>query len=77
MTFLELELILKKAFPEENGFSVEMTKKDIESWDSIGHLNLILEIEDELDLSFSSEEIERIDSLKGLLEIVNGKVQVS
>jgi len=50
-----------------------MKKSEILSWDSLGHLNLILEIEDSLEISFTKEEIEHIDSLQGLLDIINSK----
>ena len=41
-----------------------MNKSDVASWDSIGHLNLILELEDEFLISFEKEEIEIIDSFE-------------
>ena len=74
MTFLELELVVKRAFPEETNLSLQMTKRDIVSWDSIGHLNLIVEVEDEFGVSFTKEEIESIDSLEKLLQITNNKL---
>ena len=50
-----------------------MKKSEILSWDSIGHLNLILEIEDSLGVSFTKDEIESINSFEVLLEIINSK----
>ena len=57
MIFSEIEPLLKKVFPDELNFSIEMTKDEIESWDSMGHLNLILEVEDTFGVSFTKEEI--------------------
>lgn len=74
MTFKELEPVIKRAFPEENNLHIEMTKNDILSWDSIGHLNLIVEVEDEFGISFSKDEIESINSVEKLLELINSKL---
>ena len=73
MNFEELKTIVSRVFTEEKKLEVEMKKSEILSWDSLGHLNLILEIEDSLDITFTKEEIENIDSLNVLLEIINSK----
>lgn len=73
MNFNELTEILKIVFPDESFFQIEMTKDDLKSWDSIGHLNLIVEIEDQLGITFQIEEIEKIDSLASLLTLINIK----
>jgi acyl carrier protein len=74
MIFSEIEPLLKKVFPDELNFSIEMTKDEIESWDSMGHLNLILEVEDTFGVSFTKEEIEELDSLKVLLNHLSKKL---
>jgi acyl carrier protein len=74
MNLFELEPLLRRVFPDEVSFSVEMTKDQIESWDSIGHLNLILEVEDVLLIHFDKSEIEAIDSLKILIDLINKKL---
>jgi|688.fasta_scaffold157062_3 acyl carrier protein len=73
MKFEDLKPIICRVFTEEEKLEIYMKKSDILSWDSLGHLNLILEIEDSLEISFSKEEIESIDSLQGLLDIINTK----
>ena len=73
MNFEELKSIVSKVFTEEKKLELEMKKSEIPSWDSIGHLNLILEIEEELGISFTKEEIEHIDSFKVLLNVINSK----
>ena len=73
MKFEELKSIVSKVFTEEKKLEVEMKKNEIPSWDSIGHLNLILEIEEVLGISFTKEEIEHIDSFQVLLDIINSK----
>jgi acyl carrier protein len=73
MNFEELKPIISKVFTEEDKLEVFMKKSEILSWDSIGHLNLILEIEDSLGVSFTKDEIESINSFEVLLEIINSK----
>lgn len=73
MNFNELIPIICRVFTEKVVFKIDMTKSEVQSWDSMGHLNLILEIEDTLSISFSRKEIESINSFKDLLEIINSK----
>ena len=73
MNFDELKPIVSRVFTEEDELEVNMKKREIPSWDSLGHLNLILEIEDSLEISFTKEEIENINSFEVLLDIINSK----
>lgn len=41
-----------------------------EGWDSLKMLNLILAIEEEFDVSFSSEDIERLASIEDICQIL-------
>jgi acyl carrier protein len=75
MNFEELKPIILRVFPEEDCIKVEMKRNEVSSWDSIGHLNLILEIEDSLEISFTREEIENINSFEVLFDLVNSKKQ--
>jgi acyl carrier protein len=73
MNFSDLLIVVNRVFPEERNIEIHMTKKDLISWDSIGHLNLILEVEDEYGISFSKEEIESIDSIQKLYDVIIAK----
>lgn len=46
------------------------TKEDIESWDSIGHLQLIMNIESEFGIKLNIEDVVSIDSVEKCVEIV-------
>ena len=41
---------------------------DLENWDSLGHLNLILAIEEELEVKFLSIDILNMKSIKEIAE---------
>lgn len=49
------------------------SKEDIAEWDSINHLNLVVELEDVFKVKFTVEEIERMNSVSGILAILNTK----
>jgi len=45
-----------------------------ERWDSLGHLNLMLAVEDEFKIKFDMEEIVRLISIGMIREAVNKRV---
>lgn len=53
--------------------SIESDRNSLTGWDSMGHLNLIVEIEDNLKITFSKDEIESIKSVRELIEILKTK----
>jgi len=56
---------------EVNDLSVEMIKDDIESWDSIGHLQLIIWLEAEFDMKFRTNVIQEIKSIEDCIRAIN------
>lgn len=54
--------------------SKKTSKKDLSQWDSMSHLNLIIDIENEFNISFSNEEIVTVIDFKSLLKIINDKI---
>jgi acyl carrier protein len=68
----ELENIISKVL----GLKLEeindnLSRNDVESWDSFNHLLLISEIEKELGISFSLTEIEEIQTVKNIKEVIS------
>lgn len=58
-----------------NDIDVDMnTEKDmILEWDSLNHLNLIVELENSFDLGLSMQEIEGLTSVRGIVELINSR----
>lgn len=73
ITISELQEIFRSALDEPVDISTDTKRDDLEAWDSINHLNLIVELEDKLKISFTKDEIEHLDSVKQLLEIIEKK----
>jgi acyl carrier protein len=74
MEFNELLPVLKTVFTNTPHFDEKMEKKDIQDWDSINHLNLIIELEDVFNITFSVEEIQELDSFEKILQLLTSKI---
>jgi acyl carrier protein len=46
---------------------------DLEKWDSLNHLSLILALEQEFQVNFTPQEIERMLSVEAISEVVRTK----
>ena len=66
---------LKKLFKKELKINVKENNKiyDNEKWDSIGNFNLLLSIEKKFKIKFNPLEFNRLNSFKGILNIVAKK----
>lgn len=51
-------------------FPSEINQNTIENWDSLRHLNFIVELEDAFDKSFEPEEISEMISIEKVLEML-------
>ncbi|MGP8214578.1 MAG: acyl carrier protein [Bacteroidia bacterium] len=73
-TISELQQLFYKALGKKADIDENTVKKDMSLWDSINHITLISEIQDYYKISFSISEIQKIDSVKTLLEIIEKKL---
>lgn len=67
----KLQQIFETVFTIKYAVSESMKRDDIKEWDSVNHLNLIVEIEDIYGVSFSIDEIEKISSIADILKKIN------
>ena len=51
----------------------EMSARDIEEWDSFNHINLVLSIEENFDVAFTTEEITNMQNLGDLVTVLQVK----
>lgn len=52
----------------------ESSPENIQTWDSVNHLNLILALEQEFGLVFEPEEYEEMSNVDRIAHIVQGKL---
>ncbi len=57
-----------------NDFKEEINQKNIDNWDSLRHLNFIVELEELFSVSFEPEEISEMNSIDKILEILQQKM---
>lgn len=50
---------------------IDTQASDVEAWDSFGHVRIVLALEASFGIAMSMAEIERSDSIRGLLGIVD------
>lgn len=73
MSIEQLQKIFRSAFSTELEIDLQTTKDNLPDWDSINHLNLIVELEDTLGIQFQPDEIESMKSVKVIMELIEKK----
>ena len=53
-----------------SSLSIDLSKKDISEWDSLGHLKLLLGLEEEFEIQFSMEEAGTLSSLQDIYNLI-------
>ncbi|TCP57062.1 acyl carrier protein [Tamaricihabitans halophyticus] len=57
----------------DEGAAVENLKyRDIEAWDSVGHMALVAAIEDEFDVQFDTDQVIDMSSFKVAVDMLRG-----
>lgn len=59
--------------PEE--LSSDSSPDTVEAWDSLQHLNLVIDVEQKYNISLSPAEIEAMVSVQAIVDIVNTKTK--
>ncbi len=52
----------------------ESTAGDIEEWDSLSHINIVLAVEAEFGVKFALGELEELMNVGNMLDMVEGKI---
>lgn len=71
---LELQEIIRDVFDDESLVITESTcAKDIEDWDSIAQMDIVLAVERHFQVRFLPEEIAALKNVGGMLELVQAR----
>lgn len=70
-TLIQLEEIFKTTMGNNVTIDITTQKSDILEWDSLNHLNLIVELENTYNLGLSMEEIENLKTVKDIVDRIN------
>lgn len=72
MNSKEIIEIMSKVFEiEVSDISENASQREIMKWDSLQHLNLIVEIEDRYEISIDPEDIAVMVSIENIIEVLN------
>lgn len=66
--------IMKSVF-ELDCVDTSCSQEDCEKWDSMGQLNLVVELESEFDVTLEPEEIAKMTSFEKVIQILKKKMQ--
>lgn len=70
-----LEEIFRDVFEDDElQIYAEMSAKDIDDWDSLTHIQLILEIEKAFKVKFTIEEITKTKNVGEFIELLKSKI---
>ena len=65
--------VFKLAMGDDVQVDMNTEKDMILEWDSLNHLNLVVELENSFDLGLSMEEIEGLNSVRGIVDLINAR----
>lgn len=65
--------IMRRVFNTQD-ITTSTDQHNCDNWDSLHHLNLIVELEDEFDVEFEPEEIAEMKSVEAIKRIVASKL---
>ncbi len=69
--FKELDEIFREVFDDESIHVTEETKADdIEDWDSLEHINLIVAIEEHFNMKFNMNEVTTMKNVGEMVDII-------
>jgi acyl carrier protein len=69
----KIKATMKEVFGEE--IPDDFSKESSDKWDSLMHLDLIVKLEDEFNVSFTPDEIGSIESYRDVEKILSEKIK--
>jgi acyl carrier protein len=70
----KIKEVMKKVFTMSE-IPDDISQKNCEKWSSLNHLNLVVELESDFDISFEPEEIAEMKTLTNIEDILNLKIK--
>jgi acyl carrier protein len=73
--YTRLTRIMRDVFDEETlAVTPELTAHDVENWDSVSHITLMVAIEEEFGVKFKTAEIEKMRNVGQMVEKIEQKM---
>lgn len=71
---IKIQQVFDSVFLDEVVVSPSLSALDVEEWDSLAHVSLVLAIEEKFGIRFKVGEVESTKNVGDLAEIIKGKV---
>ena len=52
----------------------ETTANDVDGWDSLSHMGIIVEVENEFNINFQFSEIANLKNIGDFVDLINSKI---
>ncbi len=74
----EIERVFRRVF-DDNSIELRLTTSapDIPGWDSLTHINLIIELEEEFDLRFTVDDLAGLKNVGEMAQMIKRKLNVN
>ncbi|NMC59293.1 MAG: acyl carrier protein [Candidatus Methanofastidiosa archaeon] len=71
----QLNEVFREVFADDSiELTPETTADDIEGWDSLSHVNLMIAVELKFGIEFTQKEIRSFNSVNQIMDIIIGKI---
>lgn len=72
----ELEPVFRQVFDDDAiVLQLETTSDDIDDWDSLTHMNLVVALELHFKIKFALGELQKLKNIGEMLDLINRKLQ--
>jgi acyl carrier protein len=73
--FSRLDLVFREVFDDDSIVTHDaMTAGDVSSWDSLSNIRMIVAVEEDLGISFSTAEISDLKNVGALVDVIVKKI---
>ncbi len=69
-----LQDVFDDVFFDEVSVTPELSAHDVEEWDSLTHITLIVAIEKDFDIRFATGEVEATEDVAGLMALIERRL---
>jgi acyl carrier protein len=74
--YARLSEIFESVFDDDSiRLTPALTAKDVDGWDSLTHIRLMLTVERSFKVKFSTSDIGKLENVGGLVALINEKIQ--
>lgn len=75
MVMEKVQDIFRDVFDDDSLIITDSTNSgDIEDWDSLEHISLIVSMEKEFNLSFDIKEVNKLENVGGMVDLIMSKL---